>query len=118
VAPGKTTRVYINPEARVAELKSRQRKVERTMIGITLLIFTSISAFFFIPSKALEATENWISRMENGGEVSRNASANCTDPRNKNTPYCLERQANIDSDWKSISRFQNGKTNQFTLTGR
>ena len=118
MAPGKTTTVYIKPEERVAALVSSQRKIERTMIGVTLLIFGGIAAFILIPSRALNTTTAWISQFENGGSVSRNASTNCLDPRNKNTVYCLDRAASVDADWRSISRGQNGKSNQFTLTGR
>lgn len=118
MAPGKTTAVYIKTEDRVAELKSSQRKIERVMVGVTLLIFGSIAAFVLIPSRALDSTTAWISQFENGGNVSRNASTNCLDPRNKNTVYCLDRAASVESDWRSITRGQKGKSNQFTLTGR
>ena len=118
MAPEKTTKVYIRPEDRVAELKSHQRKIERLMVGVTLSIFGGIAVFILVPSKALDSTSAWISNFENGGPVSRNAATNCLDSRNKNTSYCLDRAAVVESDWKSMSRFQNGKANQFTLTGR
>jgi len=118
VAPGKTTTVYIKPEERVAVIKSHQRKLERMMIGITLFIFGGIALFILVPSRALNATTAWISELENGGTVSRNAATNCLDPRNKKTNYCLDRAAMVESDWKAMSKFQNGKVNHFTLTGR
>jgi hypothetical protein len=118
VAPGKTTTIYIKPEDRVAQLKSHQKKIERMMVGVTLLIFGGIAAFILIPSQALDTTSAWISRFENGGTVSRNAATNCLDPRNRKTAYCLDRAAVVESDWKAMSRFSGGKANQFTLTGR
>lgn len=118
MATGKTTVVIVKPEERVAALESSQRKIERIMVGVTVLIFGGIAAFILIPSRALDTTSAWISQLENGGSVSRNASTNCLDPRNKNTVYCLDRAASVDSDWRSISRTKDGKSNQFTLTGR
>lgn len=118
MAQQKTTILYIKPADRVAALKDQQRKIERLMVGITLVIFGGIAMFLLIPSEALESTTAWISRLENGGTVSRNVATNCLDPRNRNTAYCLDRAAAVESDWRSITRFSNGKSNQFTLSGR
>ena len=43
------------------------------------------------------------------------SATNCRDPQNANTPYCQNRKGQIESNWRSISRYHQGKSNPFTL---
>jgi hypothetical protein len=49
---------------------------------------------------------------------SRNHAANCSKPKNKNTPYCQERKAAINASWTEMNRSSGGKNAPYTLHGQ
>ena len=108
----------VDPHDRINALRRQKRKIEWIMIGVTLFIFGGISVFMLIPSHALRNAEAFISYLENGGKVSRNPAVICTDPRNRNTAYCLEKLGRTEADSKAFPRIQDSKVNQFSLGGR
>ncbi len=105
-----------NAPLAVKEYEEKSRKAERRTL---LIVIGAVVCLFIlallIPTGVVEDAANLVSYYEQGGEVSRNVAQNCKDPRNAKMAYCREKQAQADSDWKSISRFSGGKTNQFTL---
>lgn len=118
VSNGSATLKRIEPTAALKELREKQRRVERMTIIIVSCLMGLIWLFILLPTGFINHAGNMIERLENGGEVTRNVAKACKDPRNQKTAYCLERAAKSDADWRNMSRFQNGKTNQFTLHGK
>lgn len=102
--------------------RERQRKafVERMILGATLTFcFALIFAVWYSEGKVLENPTKFLAQF--AGEdalASKDAALNCRHPKNRNTPYCQERTAALESDWKSMGRTQGGKVNPFGLTDK
>ena len=97
----------------------RQKRLERITLIVTIA-FTTVVAFaaWYTDGRIFSSAWNTILSFEAPGHASRNAALNCQNPKNKNTPYCVERTAEAGAMWESISRYTDGKGNAFTLHGR
>ena len=99
----------------IQELKARQRRVERfALFGSGVFLVALIGAVVLSYSGALQGAWDFVTSFEKDGNASRNVAANCQDPRNRNTPYCVESAWRTESNWRSIER-GGGKANAFSL---
>ena len=102
--------------------KERWRKMmlDRLILAATfsfcgLMIFT----VWYSQGRVLDKPIRFLSQFAGKDALApRNAAQNCANPKNKNTPYCQEREGQVQADWQSMSRNQDGETNPFTLHGR
>lgn len=97
-----------------------QRKLsERLAIIAVLLFFTGVGvAAWLTEGRLFSSTMTALRSLEGSdGQGSENASVNCKHPKNKNTPYCQERTAEVEGRWQSMSRVQGGKAAPFKLSG-
>lgn len=88
---------------RVAE---ERRRIRRYSLRIIAFVFVS---FLILGIAAMQMTET--SRSSS----SYNRSLNCQNPQNKNTPYCQDKQAEVEQGWNAIARSRPSSPNQFTL---
>ncbi len=99
--------------------QERRRKalIERFILGATLTFCVLvISAVWYSEGKVLDGTTRFLAQFAGKDAQSpRDFAQNCRHPKNRNTPYCLERTAEIDASWQSMSKNQEGKANPFTL---
>ena len=104
--------------ASMERLRWRRKLTERVAIAVVCLFLVGVGVaawltegqVFSAPLTALRSLES------KEGLASSNASVNCRHPKNKNTPYCQERAAEVEGQWQGISRIQGGKAAPFKLT--
>lgn len=97
--------------------KERRRKqlIERFILGATVAFCLAVVfAVWYSEGRVLEDPVRFLQTFE-VIPTSRDIAQNCRHPKNRNTPYCQERLAKIESDWQSMNRTQDGKVNPFTL---
>ena len=80
------------------------------LVGVGVAAWMTEGQVFNAPLTALRSLES------REGQGSSNASVNCRNPKNKNTPYCQDREAQVEGQWQGISRIQGGKAAPFKLT--
>ena len=84
---------------------SRKKRQERLVlilaivfsVGIAVLAWLTEGRLFTVPWEAMMA-------LEAPGNASRSAAINCQNPKNRNTPYCLNRKAEVKANWEGIQR--------------
>ncbi len=106
----------------------RQKKIFRERFALSLAVgFCTLVAIsvWYTQGKILDPAYNFLAGFAPADALaSRNAAANCQDPRNKSTPYCQDRKVQTDADWRAISSSQGagtkrgGSSTQFTLHGK
>ena len=86
----------------------------------TAVFVVSIGVLGYLSDgRMFSGTLEFLQGLENSdSQASRNPAANCRDPRNAQLPYCTERRAKSEADWRSITRYQGGKSNAFSLNGK
>lgn len=103
---------------RAEALRKRRRMVERAALGATLAFLSGVGVLaWYTDGRVFDHPIQVLQAM--GGsqyQQSRNAAVNCKDPRNKNTPYCQQRDARSAAEWAAMSRVQGGKVSPFSLT--
>lgn len=95
---------------------ARQKQLERIALGATVVfvVFVGLLGWY---SDGKVFTVPWAVLMSlESPKAPRDPAQNCPNPENAKTPYCIERKARLEADWKAISRHQRGKSNPFTLT--
>lgn len=80
------------------------------LLGVCVAAWLTDGQVFSTPISALRSLES------KEGQSSSNASVNCRNPKNKNTPYCQDRAAEVEGQWQGISRIQGGKAAPFKLS--
>ena len=92
----------------------RKKLAERAALIATLCFAGGIAIIaWFTEGKVFTAPFKLIASFQSVG--TRDAAINCQNPKNINTPYCVERRAKVNDDWASMSRYHEGKGNSFTL---
>jgi hypothetical protein len=99
------------------EIRRRHRFLERLAIGLTVAFCGVILfAIWYSDGRVLDSPIKFLQSFESkDAQAPRNYAQNCRDPRNKNLPYCQDKIAQTEAEWRSMSRTQGGKTNHFTL---
>ena len=87
----------------------RSEKVALWLTGAFLLSFGAVA--YFTDGSVLELMGNLEGK---DARASRNVAVNCRDKRNASLPYCQERRAETDSNWRGIVR-DGGQANAFKL---
>lgn len=97
-----------------------ERRTERWALAVVLSLIAAIcSAVYFTDGAIVTSAMGIFRKMENPDKFGpRDKGLSCKDPRNANTVFCKERSAQVESDWRSVVRFQGGHSNSFTLGGR
>ncbi len=105
----------VSPAGTFALPPPKRSKLERNTFALTAL-FIAVVAYLIWFTDGRIVTEPWevIMQFEAPGNPPRDAGLNCQNPKNTKTPYCMERQAAIEAEWRSISRYHRGKGNAFT----
>ncbi|MCC6954404.1 MAG: hypothetical protein IT290_09820 [Deltaproteobacteria bacterium] len=93
------------------------KQSEKVILGITLGFFAFFGVIAYLTDgQPVSGTINFLGGIEgNHASESRNAAINCRDKRNMKLPYCEERRARTEADWKSIVRYGADDTNAFKL---
>ncbi|MFN8392690.1 MAG: hypothetical protein U0136_20530 [Bdellovibrionota bacterium] len=99
------------------DARRRRRFLESTALVLTVVGCLGLAfTIWYTDGKVLDSSIEFLQSFESkDSQAPRDYAQNCQDPRNKNTPYCQDRMAQTESDWKSMGRTQGGKTNYFTL---
>lgn len=130
LAGGKTTTAYgredlssaidFDANTAIADLRAKQRRMERISVVLALMFVGGVvTAAIMSEGDIFSKTLTILQSVESeDGHASRNPAVNCMDSRNKNLPYCIERAAKNDANWRSIVRYQQGQSNSFTLHGK
>ena len=109
---------FSNASRAIRELRENQRKTERLVLIMALVFVICISGVVvFTNTDAVSGAWDYLQSFENAGS-SKNRAANCADPRNKYTVYCVERAAQNESDWRGIVRNDGGKAAAFAVHGK
>jgi len=108
------------PENSVARVDVESRFVEHFALVFSLLFVGSIGfLIWYTDGKIINSTVRVLQSFESSdAQASRLSAVNCQDPRNKNTPYCVERAANIESEWNALGHSRSGPGSMFSLHGR
>ena len=101
------------------EQKKRQR-LENLALALALLFGLGIVfVAWFTDGQAVTGVVRALQSVESEDQkASENDQINCTHPRNKNTPYCLEKKAKIESDWRNTTVYGGETVRQFSLHGK
>ena len=110
--------------ARAERLAAHQREIQRekliersVLVGAAVFVVL-IGALVWTSDRAMAGVYKAVTYL-GGGAASKyiNQELACRDPKNRNTPYCQERKARIESTWKGIER-STDTPNMFTLHER
>ena len=84
------------------------------MIGSLLLLFLGMGmAAWLTDGRIVSSSLKFLQSFD--PLESRNPAANCSNPKNKNTPYCQERRAATSANWSEMSKSSGGKSAPYTL---
>ena len=104
--------------ASMERLRWRRKLTERVAMAVVVIFLVGVGvAAWLTEGQVFSNTVTALRSLEGkDGQASANASVNCKHPKNKNTPYCQERSAQVEGQWQSISRIQGGKSAPFKLS--
>ncbi|MCB0322239.1 MAG: hypothetical protein KDD69_01665 [Bdellovibrionales bacterium] len=92
------------------DAQSRKKRQERlALIGaLAFAVFVGLIAWW-TEGKVFTSPWEAVMKLEAPGRASRSSAINCQNPKNKRTPYCINRAVGIKRDWDSITRTKGGE---------
>ena len=104
----------------VLDVVRKQKRAERIIMGIVLMFGLSVGGLaWYTDGEVFTVALKTLRQIEGSGDLrTGNVSADCQKTKNKNTPYCQERKAEVASTWDSITRLGGGGRNAFPLHGK
>ena len=93
------------------------KRSEKAVVGIVVGFVAVFGAVAYLTEGAfVSGAVKFMGSLEGkDANASRNAAINCQDKRNMRLPYCEERRARTEADWKGIVRYGGGQSNAFKL---
>jgi F0F1-type ATP synthase assembly protein I len=99
-----------------SSVREKRKKQERiTIIIVAGVISTFVFLGWLTDGRIFTAPWEAVIQFEAPGKASRIVAINCRIAKNKNTPYCLNRQAQTKREWNGIVR--GGSKQAFSLHG-
>lgn len=84
--------------------------------GVIMLLVTMGFAAYLTNGSIVQSSIRFLQSFE--PLESRNPALNCSNPKNKNTPYCQERKAAINASWTEMNRSYGGRSAPYTVHGQ
>jgi hypothetical protein len=100
-------------------LRRRQNRLERIVV-MSVIGFIGVVGLAVYFSEGLTVGDliETIRTVEHQDyKSSKNRAVNCKNPKNHSLPYCQDRLGEIDENWRSIVRHQEGAAPPFGLNG-
>ena len=101
----------------VAVIRARQKRVERFTLGIVVLFLFSLATAYVLTEGKVVDDPAMVLRGFGGGVAKQTQQINCEEKQNLRMKVCQERATEKESNWRSIVRFVDGKSNAFSVHG-